>query len=367
MRLSGWLVCWLCIVVHASTLPNDGRAREKLVSPVQLSGSVLPNRAENCQRQHPLATMLPMDKKPYCLITDDALNALRNMPNESVHCCVTSPPYWQLRDYGMTGQIGLEKTLDAYIQAVTAVFREVKRVLRADGTLWLNLGDTYATNSPRVRDNEFLGDHPHHKSQADSSYMLGTLKDKDLVGVPWRVAFALQSDGWYLRSDIIWHKPNPLPESIKDRPTKAHEYVFLLSKSPRYYYDVDAIREPHLDASLRKRHAPWKGKQWRGTPHGDMQNLKPAQLCHPLGKNKRDVWTIPVYGFKGAHFSTFPERLVEPCVLAGSPKDGVVLDPFAGSGTTLIVAVRLGRRAIGIELKKEYAELARERLNQVTS
>jgi DNA modification methylase len=308
-----------------------------------------------------------MDLKRYQLIHGDALTELRNMPSESVHCCVTSPPYWQLRDYGMAEQIGLEKNLDAYIHAVTAVFREVKRVLRSDGTLWLNLGDTYATNSPRVRDNEYLGLPSHHKSLAAASYMLGTLKDKDLVGVPWRVALALQADGWYLRSDIIWHKPNPLPESIKDRPTKAHEYVFLLSKSPRYYYDVDAIREPHKHASLRKQSAPWKGKQWRGTPHGDMQNLKPAQACHPLGKNKRSVWTIPVYGYKGQHFSTFPERLVEPCVLAGSPKDGVVLDPFAGSGTALIVAVRLGRRAIGIDLKEEYVKLAEKRISQVST
>jgi site-specific DNA-methyltransferase (adenine-specific) len=261
----------------------------------------------------------------------------------------------------------LEKTLDEYIEVITAVFSEVRRVLREDGILWLNLGDVYMTNAPRIRRNEFEKDGSAvHNTGAGARYMLGQLKDKDLAGIPWRIAFALHADGWYLRSDIVWAKPNPLPESVKDRPTRAHEYVFLLAKSPRYYYDADAIREPHKDASLRKRLAPWRGKQWRGSPRKDANNLKPVQLCHPLGKNKRSVWTIAVYGYKGQHFSTFPEKLVEPCILAGCPKNGVVLDPFAGAGTTLLVAARLGRRAIGIELKSAYAKIARKRLATAT-
>jgi DNA modification methylase len=304
-----------------------------------------------------------MSDPRYKVIVGDALTELQKLPSQSINCCVTSPPYWQMRDYGVEGQIGLEKTLDEYVEAISAVFREVRRVLRSDGTLWLNIGDTYMTNAPTIRRNDF--DRPGSAMLTDGArYMLGKLKDKDLAGVPWRVAFALQADGWYMRSDIIWHKPNPLPESVKDRPTRAHEYMFLLSKSPRYYYDVDAIREPHQVASLRKRLSPWRGKQWRGSPRGDGNNLKPAQSCHPLGKNKRSVWTIPVYSFNGLHFSTFPEKLVEPCVLAGCPKDGVVLDPFAGAGTTLIVAARLGRRAIGIELKPAYTKLARQRLTK---
>jgi DNA modification methylase len=304
-----------------------------------------------------------MDDPGCKIIVGDALTELRKFPSQSINCCVTSPPYWQLRDYGIKGQIGLEKTQDEYLETETAVFGEVRRVLRDDGTLWLNMGDTYATNPPRIRRNEFDKDGSAvHNNGTGAKYMLGRLKDKDLAGVPWRIAFALQADGWYLRSDVIWHKPNPLPESVKDRPTKAHEYVFLLSKSPRYYYDTDAIREPHQAASLRKRQSPWRGKKWRGSPRNDANNLKPAQMCHPLGKNKRSVWTVPVYGYKGQHFSTFPEKLVEPCILAGCPKGGTVLDPFAGAGTTLIVASRLGQRAVGIELNPAYAKLARQRL-----
>lgn len=306
-----------------------------------------------------------MEQMSYNLIVGDAVAELRKLPSESVHTCVTSPPYWQLRDYGMANQIGLERTLDAYIVNIRAVFQEVKRVLRPDGTLWLNVGDTYATNSPRVRGNEFSTDPFQHKASGHQSYMLGQLKDKDLAGVPWRIAFALQTDGWYLRSDIIWHKVNPVPESVKDRPTRAHEYIFLMSKSRRYYYDIDAIREPVQPSSLRKQMPPWKGERWMSPTRGDQSTRTPGPGTHPRGKNKRTVWTLPAYGFKGMHFSTYPAKLIEPCILAGSPTGGTVLDPFAGSGTTLMVAVRLGRRAIGIELKQEYVQLAEDRLRQV--
>lgn len=309
-----------------------------------------------------------MSKRQVRVIVGNALTELRKLPSQSINCCVTSPPYWQLRDYGIEGQIGLEKTLDEYIDAVTAVLRKVKRVLRDDGTLWLNMGDTYVTDAPTIRRNEFDGHGSVVISKGPTArYTSGALKSKDLAGVPWRLAFALQADGWYLRSDIIWAKPNPMPESVKDRPTKAHEYLFLLSKSSRYYYDIDAIREPHQADSLRKRLSPWRGKQWRGHPRKDANNLKPEQSCHPLGKNKRSVWSIPIQGFQGQHFSTFPEKLVEPCILAGCPTDGVVLDPFAGVGTTLLVAKRLNRRAIGIELKPAYAKLAEERLAAANS
>ena len=292
------------------------------------------------------------------LIVGDALTELRKLPTGSLQCCITSPPYWQLRDYEVDGQIGLEATPEEYVMKLCEVFAEVRRVLRDDGTLWLNMGDTYASQVPAIRSNHENG----KRRTAISIGSAGKLKEKDLAGIPWRLALALQAQGWYLRSDIIWAKPNALPESVKDRPTKAHEYLFLLSKSKRYYYDADAIREPCQPNSLRKQVAPWKGRRWFGTPDRAEQSLRPDQNCHPLGRNKRTIWTIPIKGYKGQHFATFPEALVEPCVLAGCPKDGLVLDPFAGAGTTLLVARLLGRQAVGIELKQSYAKMAVERL-----
>ena len=256
------------------------------------------------------------------------------------------------------GSLGLEPTPDLYVSHLVEIFREVRRVLRDDGTLWLNMGDSYAANRGyQVKDSKHVDVGNHMGMSVPSG-----LKPKDLVGMPWRVAFALQADGWWLRSDIVWHKPNPMPESITDRPTRSHEYVFLLSKSQRYYYDAEAIKEPCQSASLAR----------YGYAFGGAKNIKLKATDKPtavVGKreyastrNKRDVWTINAQAYKGAHFATFPEKLVEPCILAGSPKDGVILDPFMGSGTVLVVAKRHGRSAIGIELNESYVNLAKERL-----
>jgi DNA modification methylase len=300
-----------------------------------------------------------MDQPSCRVIVGDALTELRKLPSGSVHCCVTSPPYWQLRDYGVDGQLGLERTVGEYLAAMVRVFREVRRVLRDDGTLWLNLGDTYVSSWPcsqvkKVR----LGSMKRKRTR-----LIDGLKEKDMAGVPWRVALALQTDGWYLRSDIIWHKPNALPESVKDRPTRAHEYVFLLSKSRRYYYDVDAIREPCGQEGRRKRLPPWSAPRYgaRGNSPLD-QRTGPAM--HPKGRNKRTVWTIPVRGYRGAHTATFPEKLVEPCILASCPIEGTVLDPFAGVGTTLVVASHLNRNSLGIELNPDYSHSAREHVQK---
>ena len=365
------------------------------------------------------------------VLVGDCLDVLSTLPAESVHCVVTSPPYWGLRDYGLpplvfggdpacahewgeglrihkggphgatgtllggsrsvveaqaatkdiqagqfcarcgawAGALGLEPTPELYVEHMVDLFREVRRVLRDDGTLWLNLGDCYATGAGRV------GDHPgggergakwagralrngahagKHTAIAAMGPMtqpnrmpLPGLKPKDLVGVPWRVAFALQADGWWLRSDIIWHKPNPMPESVTDRPTKAHEYVFLLTKSERYFYDADAIREPHVDA------ARYDGGGAAGVSSPDYDPRRPAlvrvpfamhgRVYHPAGRKRRTVWTITPKPFPAAHFATFPPELPEPCIKAGCPQDGTVLDPFAGAGTTGVVALRLGR------------------------
>lgn len=269
----------------------------------------------------------------------DCLTVMKAIPDGSVNCCVTSPPYFGLRDYGVDGQIGLEPTPDEFVSALVAVFREVRRVLREDGTVWLNLGDSYAgagysnhTNTGGAQRSD--GGKQRHLSKTG-------VKNKDLIGIPWRVAFALQADGWYLRQDIIWHKPNPMPESVRDRCTKAHEYVFLLSKSQKYYYDNNAVKEPV--------------KQTRVAPN---QNDSGAGKM----RNRRSVWTVATKPYKGAHFATFPPDLIEPCILAGSPKGGVVLDPFGGSGTTAGVAVKHGRKAILCELNPEYANLVRERV-----
>ena len=273
--------------------------------------------------------------------------------------CVTSPPYFGLRDYGHPDQIGLEPTPDEYVAKLVEVFREVRRVLRDDGTLWLNLGDSYARTGGtdrKVSATAKVGSTRNTLIQMSDRTSRATtygLKDKDLIGIPWRVAFALQADGWYLRQDVIWHKPNPMPESVRDRFTKAHEYIFLLSKSPRYYFDHEAIKEPSVYADCgrpSKRKGEFKAK---GEP-------LPGQLPFRAiteTRNRRSVWTVPTRPYKGAHFATFPRALIEPCILAGSRPGDVVLDPFMGSGTTAQVATDLGRQFIGCEINPKYVEL----------
>jgi DNA modification methylase len=389
---------------------------------------------------------------PLTLIHGDALSSLRTLESESVQTCVTSPPYWGLRDYG-TGkweggdpdcghtsirkspesdrknkqgtnagssrdpirggcrlcgasrvdiQIGLEKTPDKYAVRLVEIFRELKRVLRNDGTLWLNLGDSYAAaRSYQVAQTRDAGSKRALASDFNDMSMSVPpgLKQKDLVGIPWMIAFALRADGWYLRSDIIWSKPNPMPESVTDRPTKSHEYIFLLSKSERYFYDADAIAEPVLRSSLIRAEAGVKfggnnlcpdtrlqsGNEWKPKaareyggktraidPQANarriLKNMKAARDAGgdhdaPFGvtRNKRTVWTVATAPFQDAHFATFPPDLIVPCILAGAEAGGVVLDPFAGSGTTAKVAIELGRKAIAIEPKAEYVEMIKRR------
>ncbi len=309
------------------------------------------------------------------ILVGDCRTRLRELPEQSVQTCVTSPPYFGLRDYKMAEQIGLEKTPDAFVAELVSVFREVKRVLRDDGTLWLNLGDSYA-RAGGWSDNSGLDGLARGESGRAMSNMTGEggasqrlpsgLKSKDLIGIPWRVAFALQADGWYLRSDIIWHKPNPMPESVTDRPTKAHEYLFLLAKSERYHYDADAIREPHIHAddprNDGKRHTYADDAKHNQVDPNRQRTKTDAVSFHPNGRNKRSVWTVTTKPFSGAHFATFPPDLIEPCIKAGAPRDGVVLDPFGGAGTTGLVADRLGRNAILCELNPDYAAMAAERI-----
>ena len=353
-------------------------------------------------------------------ICGDALEVLRTLPSESVHCVVTSPPYWCLRDYHVEGQIGLEQSPEDYVSRLVAVFGEVRRVLRPDGTLWLNLGDCYNGSGGAGGDYNKGG-----LKEGQPKYpgrKIARLKPKDLVGIPWRVAFALQADGWYLRSDIIWHKPNPMPESVTDRPTKAYEHVFLLSKSPRYFYDAAAIAEPAAYADSRresKRRGEFSGKT-------EVMGGREAFRAIRATRNKRDVWTVATTPFEGAHFAVFPPKLVEPMILAGTssggccPKCGApyvreivrtghvnrretahvpghcgtktdstgwapprvstdnwsptctcnagppipctVLDPFGGSGTVSMVAKRFGRHSIYIDLNREYVDMAVRRM-----
>lgn len=264
------------------------------------------------------------------LLCGDAAKQLRTLEPESVNVCVTSPPYYNLRDYEITGQIGMEDTPEEYIKNLVCVFREVRRVLRKDGTLWVNIGDSYTSGNrkSRDRDRKVKG-----REMAIRKPTPAGLKPKELLGIPWRLAMALQADGWYLRSDIIWNKSNAMPESVKDRPTRSHEYIFLLSRSQKYYFDMERIKEPCITPKGKKR------------------------------RNKRDVWTIGTTGFKGAHFAVFPEKLIEPCILDGCPEGGIVLDPFTGSGTTGIVAKRLNRGFVGIEINPQYSKIATERIN----
>lgn len=384
-----------------------------------------------------------MSTDPLTIIHGDALGSLRTLESESVQTCVTSPPYWGLRDYGVEGQLGLEKTPNEYVARVVEIFSEVNRVLRRDGTLWLNLGDTYAGGGnggggsfakdgircalPGTDKNKAMrygsrGVTVKSKRIARGSGRwgggnapaTGDLKPKDLVGIPWMVAFALRADGWYLRSDIIWSKPNPMPESVTDRPTKSHEYIFLLSKSDRYHYNAAAIAEPVLQSSLVRAEAgvkfggnnlcpdtrlqsgnEWKpkaegrnsrlnisrdpaheheydGKTRRISPQANSRRLlkntkqgrdngMPHDAAFGVTRNKRTVWMVATAPFQDAHFATFPPDLIKPCILAGAEAGDVVLDPFAGSGTTGKVAIELGRKAVLIEPKAEYVEMIKRR------
>jgi DNA modification methylase len=361
------------------------------------------------------------------IICADACDALGAMPVGSVHACITSPPYWGLRDYGLEpgvwgsecehewgesivskandsnrgdmewttggppgakvkgervsqgafcrrcnawrGSLGLEPTPELYVEHIVQVMREIRRVLRDDGTLWLNLGDSYSSGGRDYRD---PGKRLNSDGRLAGLEKKGTrpptpdgLKPKDLVGVPWRVAFALQADGWWLRSDIIWSKPNPMPESVTDRPTRSHEYLFLLSKSARYYYDADAIREPKAEATVGDPRTNENGHRrkrgYPGEPSKGGTNLGGPQG----GRNRRSVWEIATQPYAKAHFATFPEKLVEPCILAGCPEGGKVLDPFAGSGTVGLVAERLGRHSVLIDASEDYCRMARERTAQM--
>jgi DNA modification methylase len=287
---------------------------------------------------------------------------MKGMEAGSVQCCITSPPYWGLRDYGCDGQIGLESAPEEYVQKMVEVFREVKRVLKDDGTLWMNLGDSYVGSSQGGGDQSTRcgGGKNRLREQQESQkhvkiYAKNGLKTKDIVGIPWRVALALQADGWYLRQDIIWHKPNPMPESVTDRCTKAHEYLFLLAKSERYYFDNEAIQEK---ATGSQKPRLYGAKSQVGTLRKDVGNVYKGN-----GKaNKRSVWTVNTQGYSEAHFATFPPKLIEPCVLAGCPEGGTILDPFNGAGTTGLVATRFGRNYIGIELNQEYIAMSEKRI-----
>ena len=371
-----------------------------------------------------------LDRDGVTIHNGDCLEVLRTIPDQSVQCCVTSPPYWGLRDYGHDGQIGLEATPEAYVGRMVEVFREVRRVLREDGTLWLNLGDSYCSTGGHTKQGDtsqrkgrsnveeqhkqkgansskwrLVQNERHdctmHINSGDGRTLCGKkcdgqfwlncsrvgetinfdcvdcgacrdrieisppIKTKDLVGIPWRVAFALQADGWYLRQDIIWHKPNPMPESVTDRCTKAHEYVFLLAKSPRYYYDAAAISEE--GAWCGKQLGIVRGRKVRAESMGrnpSGNEVPGADATAPARRNRRSVWTVCTKPYSGAHFAVMPPDLVKPCILAGCPEGGIVLDPFMGSGTVAAVAQDAGRRAIGIELNPEYCKLIATRFKQ---
>ena len=294
------------------------------------------------------------------LLVGDCIEQMRTLPDASVNCCVTSPPYFGLRDYQVPGQIGLEDTPDAFVARLVEVFREVRRVLRDDGTLWLNLGDSYsAQGGAQVQGTKQAKGSQVGAWGGESRRGVPGLKPKDLIGIPWRVAFALQADGWYLRQDIIWHKPNPMPESVRDRCTKAHEYVFLLSKGPRYYFDSEAIKEDAVKGAAGSSFS--KGK----TATHQLGRSSEKARAEDGKRNRRSVWTVTTKPFKGAHFATFPPDLIEPCILAGCPVGGTVLDPFGGSGTTAGVAIKHGRKAILCELNPEYAALVKTRVDSI--
>jgi DNA modification methylase len=300
--------------------------------------------------------------KPNTIYEGDCIETMKQWDAGCVQTCITSPPYYGLRDYGHEGQIGLEETPEAFVAKMVEVFREVKRVLRDDGTLWLNLGDSYAGSGGAGNQFGQLDKGLAKYKQGGKPKDIG-LKPKDLIGIPWMVAFALRADGWYLRQDIIWHKPNPMPESVTDRCTKAHEYIFLFSKSQKYYFDASAIREPLANPERTN-------FQSGSRPNGENKDRNDNDLSVRSkdavyeNRNKRSVWTVTTKPYSGAHFATFPPDLIEPCILAGAPEGGIVLDPFMGSGTTAHTALRAGRQYVGCELNGEYIKLANKRLSQ---
>jgi len=349
------------------------------------------------------------------ILHGDSLETLARIPDGVFNMCVTSPPYWGLRNYQVDGQIGLEKTPEEYVSKLVEIFREVRRTLRDDGTLWLNLGDTYAGSGgaggdyqdgglkegqPKYKNNFIIDRSKRNSTRWGGGNMpaSGLLKPKDLCGIPWRVALALQADGWYLRQDIIWAKPNPMPESVTDRCTKSHEYIFLLSKNQKYYYDNEAIKEEatgydgRKDLTMKgsgkysdgftptqgpqtlhqqgKPHQRWKKRKNDGTNHGGngtgfQDHSGYSNLDNPYVRNKRSVWTVNTKPFADAHFAVFPPDLIIPCILAGCPKGGLVLDPFFGSGTTGETANRLGRYFCGVELNEDYIEIAKRRTQKL--
>jgi len=296
------------------------------------------------------------------ILQGDCREKLKEIPDGTVQCCVTSPPYWNLRDYGVPGQIGMENTPEEYLNTIVGVFREIKRILKPKGTLWLNLGDTYNSPTPGGRDRQRWPKQSRANHQTEKKRVIN-LKPKDLVGIPWRVAFALQEDGWWLRQDIIWSKPNPMPESVKDRCTKAHEYLFLLSKSQNYFFDAEATKEPVVYGDHPRNPNPGPAKKRPGQHNGFSKMRKMGKrLENSLGtRNKRSVWTISTAPFPDAHFATYPTELVKPCILAGSAPGDTVIDPFHGSGTTGQVAIGLGRGYVGVELNPEYIEISKKR------
>ncbi|KEX94766.1 DNA methyltransferase [Pseudomonas putida] len=349
--------------------------------------------------------------RPHRILVGDCIDMMQTLPDQTAQTCVTSPPYFGLRDYGVDGQIGLEQTPAEFIARLVEVFREVRRVLRDDGTAWVNMGDSYAgswgaqgrpqgsgeMSGRSVTSARQINAHPSFEGMTGTRGREMGMKPKDMMGMPWRLAFALQDDGWYLRQDIIWHKPNPMPESVRDRCTKAHEYIFLLSKSPKYFYDQSAILEPcspnthnrlsqdvlaqigsdrvnggaktngNMKAVARKPngvgwgHGTDNKERCRGRIK-DNESMDSALTVTPSERNKRTVWTVPTHSFKGAHFATFPPDLIRPCVLAGAPRGGVVLDPFGGAGTTAVVAMQEGRKSILCELNPDYAAMAERRI-----
>ena len=315
------------------------------------------------------------------IIKGDVRDVLPTLASDSFDCVVTSPPYWGLRDYGVEGQIGLEPTMQGYLDTMVGVCREVRRVLKPEGTFWLNIGDSYSTHAAGKVANPMakstLAGTKTQEVANNSSRSLGQylkckeLPEKNLCMIPNRLAILLQEDGWYVRSEIIWHKPNPMPESVRDRPTSAHEKVWLLTKSPKYYYDADAIREEHSGASIsRVKYLinSYAGRQTeqgeRGAKISQGGSAKNIEL-NPLGANSRNVWSITTKPFKGAHFATMPPDLVERCIKAGCPEGGMVLDPFGGSGTTGMVAQQLQRNATLIELNEEYTHIINSRIGLI--
>jgi len=312
-----------------------------------------------------------MDTPIDTILCGDCLEILRQLPDNQIDCVITSPPYWGLRDYGMQGQIGLEKSPEDYVEKMVEIFRQVRRVLKPSGTCWLNLGDTYAGGKRGTSSSGKI--YVSQKQSTNAGSIIPPmeippgLKPKDLCGIPWRVAFALQGDGWWLRQDIVWHKKNPMPESVRDRCVKAHEYIFLLTKSDRYFFDYRAIQEKAVEPnSARPRMGQGANTIYRQKrqeckrPRERNQTMQQEQGK----KNRHSVWTVSLQPFPEAHFATFPERLIEPCLLAGCPEGGVVLDPFMGSGTTAVVACRYGRHYCGIEINPDYIAIAQKRIEK---